>query len=129
MLIKTRKPTIGVIRIVIVIGSVIIYFKKRKLYVDDKSFKIKILPKKTISIYRKDIFNIIGIIGSSTLFVSIGEKVYFFVKEHDIMLTISKKLAPTDIIDVDTISSPDSVSSESIEVLSLAETKSAKPKK
>jgi hypothetical protein len=114
-------------------GSVIIYFKKRKLYLDDKCYKIKILPKKTIKVYRKDVFNIIGIIGSSTLCISMAEKVYFFAKEHDIKLIISKRLPPTDIIDVDAISSPDSVdilsSSDPIEVVSLTNTKVLKPKK
>lgn len=104
------KRTILIIRTLIATGAVLIYFKKRKLYVDDKYFQIKVWPKKDVKIYRKDILNIIGIISSSTLFVSIGEKVYFFVKEHDIMLTISKKdFSSIDAIDGDAISLPDAV--------------------
>ena len=33
--------------------------------------------------------------------IELGERVYFFFKEHDITLKISKRLPPTDIIDVD----------------------------
>lgn len=89
-------------RIGLATGSVIIYFRRRKLYVDDKCYEIKIFPKKKIKIYRKDIINVIGIVGTSTLCVSIGEKIYFFFQDHDITLKISKRLPPppTDISDV-----------------------------
>jgi hypothetical protein len=117
------KSTIGIIRIVVAVGSVIIYFKKRKVYVDDKSFKLRVLPKKTINIYQKDVLNIVGIISSSVFVVSMGEKIYLFIKEHDIALIIGKKdLSGADMIDVEP------VSSEPIEVLSLAEAESVKPK-
>ena len=36
------KRTILIIRTVIATGAVLIYFKKRKLYVDDKYFQIKV---------------------------------------------------------------------------------------
>lgn len=119
--------TIRIVRAVVATGSVILYFKKRKLYVDDKYYKLRILPKKTIRIYRKDLFNIIGIIGSMTVCVSIGEKVYLFVKEHDFTFTISEKNLPlTDKADVDVFSVPESVdivsSPDPIEGLSLSET-------
>jgi hypothetical protein len=118
------KLTITIVRTAIAAGSIIIYFKRRKLYVDDKCYKIKILPKKKISIYRKDIVNIIGIIGSTTLCVSIGEKVYFFVKEHDITLKISKRLPSKNVIDIEAISSP-----ESVDIVSASDSKVLKPKK
>lgn len=106
-------------RIGIATGSVIIYFRRRKLYVDDKCYEIKILPKKKIKIYRKDIINVIGIVGTSTFCVSIGEKIYLFFKEHDIALKISKRFppTPTDISDsVDPVVDP-------IEVVSLTDKK------
>lgn len=120
------KRTILIIRTVIATGSALIYLKKRKLYVDDKYFKIKVWPKKDVKFYRKDVLNIIGIISSSMLVVSIGEKLYIFVKEHNIAFSI-------DATDGDAIPSPDSVdivsSPDPTEVGSLTNTEILKPKK
>lgn len=71
-----------IFRTVIATSSVVIYFKKRKLYVDDKIYKIRILPNKKVKIYQKDVVNVIGIVGSSILCVSIAEKVYFLAKDQ-----------------------------------------------
>lgn len=117
------KLTIVIVRTAISTASIIIYFKKRKLYVDDKCYKIKILPKKTIKIYQKDLLNTIAIIASSSICISMGEKVYFFAKEHDIKVEISKRLPPTDIIDVDATSLP-----ESVDIVPVPDSKVLKPK-
>jgi len=109
-----------VVRTVIATSSVIIYFKKRKLYVDDKFYQIKVLPSKTVKVYKKDVVNIIGIVGASTLCISIAEKAYCLAKnqiaKYDITFKVSKRLPPADagntsIVDPDMIdfTSPDSV--------------------
>jgi len=98
-----------IVRTVIATSSVVIYFKKRKLYVDDKVYKIRILPNKTVKVYQKDVVNVIGIVGTSTLCISIAEKVYFFAKDqiarHDITFKfkISERLPPEDSVDIVTL--------------------------
>lgn len=111
-----------IIKTVIVTSSVAIYFKKRKLYVDDKCYRIRVLPKKKVTIFRKDIVNIVSIIGSSTLIFTLAEKAYVLVqseigrREITFKFEISERLSPVDPVaslpesmDVDIILLPDSV--------------------
>jgi hypothetical protein len=91
-------------KVVVAAGSMIVYFKKRKLYVDDKFIKIRILPKKSVKIYRKDVLNIISIIGTSTVAVVLAEKVYILAKDQisrydiNVDLNVKKKSNPTDVV-------------------------------
>ena len=122
-----------IVKTVIASCSVVVYFKKRKIYIDDKYYKLRILPKKTVNIYRKDLVNIVGIIASSSLVVSMGEKVYLIAKDQisqrkvTFEFKISEKLTPIDadkpeqiipLVEVD----PDSL-------ISVADTSALKPQK
>jgi hypothetical protein len=123
-----------IVRTVIATSSIVIYFKKRKLYVDDKVYKIRILPNKTVKVYQKDVVNVIGIVGTSMLCISIAGKVYFFAKDqiarHDITFKfkISKRVLPADTGNVN-ITDVTSLPADLVDIDTLPNTNVLQPKK
>jgi hypothetical protein len=122
-----------IVRTVIATSSIVIYFRKRKLYVDDKVYKIRILPNKKVKVYQKDVVNVIGIVGTSMLCISIAEKVYFFAKDqiarHDITFKfkISKRLPPADTGNVD-ITDVTPLPGDPVDIVTLSDTNVLQPK-
>ena len=130
-----------IVKTAITTFSVVVYFRKRKLYVDDKSYKIRILPKKKITVYQKDILNVVGIICSSIVAISIGEKVYVLAKDqiakHKVtfQLKITERLPSADSTDisltekVEVVSVSEQALAEPVDVLSLPDKNTLQPQR